>query len=289
MTKHYVTRTPMKSYVYSVCAPILKSILQMATFLLTQMRTYNFWLSFANLCVAAILARCVDLGENSWAGISLVSVNASLFLIVAVIPLRDSPQEKRLTYGLGLVALIHACTLLLEVFSGFAYPMIGLIGMSVIASVPFVVISLLFNCNKPVLWIPTVPYVLLLLVYLVAEVMSLGLEPLNAVAATLPIVLIMVSAWTAGSWLLLHFADGKRGQPKWGPGTESLAMLSLFAPLIFLILWVPLQIAGDDRWSSVLGIFVSVVLGGAVSKHVTQFIHDVRVTPSSGEGSLPKQ
>ena len=108
-----------------------------------------------------------------------------------------------------------------------------MVGASFAASVPFAIFSYLFIRDKPVLWVPVGPYLLLPLAYLVTEMVPLGLKLERAAATALPIVMITFSVWTACSWILLSFADSRRGRPKWGPGTESAAMVFLFAPLIF--------------------------------------------------------
>ena len=63
-------------------------------------------------------------------------------------------------------------------------------------------------------------------------------------------------------------------------------MVFLFAPLIFLVVWVPPAISENDAWSEPLMIVVSIILGGIISKHVAEFIRDLR-EPLPQDGDDP--
>ena len=165
----------------------------MITHFLSLLRTYNFWLSVVNLFLAAVVVTCTEIDEGPWAEMSLLSVNVMLLILVAAIPIEDQSQKDRLTLGLAIVGLIHACMLLLGFFSRYADTRVGLVGASLAASFPFAIFSYLFIRDKPVLWVPVCPYLLLSLAYLVTEIAPLGFE-LEQAAAALPIVMITFSA-----------------------------------------------------------------------------------------------
>ena len=150
----------------------------------------------------------------------------------------------------------------------------------IMTSAPWLFIFGILVRGKRILAIGMVPAAIILMGYWVVSGLSDGME-VEHLLIPLPVVSIILASWTFLVWILFKGVDRWPRHPTLGPLMESLAMLSLFIPVMILAIWVPRTIPGGEDWSVVLAAMVGVVFGSVISEPLTRFLRSYGNLPSA--------
>ena len=181
----------------------------------------------------------------------------------------------------GFVVFIFLAVLL-AISDKYDFDELGINVVVVMTSAPWLFVFGMLVRGKRILAIGMVPAAALLMGYWVAPVISEGSE-LQYFLIPLPAVSILLAAWTFLVWLLFKGVDRWPKDPTLGPLIESLAMLSLFLPIMVLAIWIPRTIPGGEDWSVVLAAMVGVVFGSVISEPLGRFLRSYGNLPSARE------
>ena len=193
--------------------------------------------------------------------------------------MRQKPEARRFDWWYAGFAFFMGLALLLVVSDKYDLDELGINIVVVMTSAPWLVLFGILVRGKRILTIGMVPAAVLLMGYWVAPVISEGSE-LQYFLIPLPAVSILLAAWTFLVWLLFKGVDRWPEDETLGPLMESLAMLSLFLPIMVLAIWVPRTIPGGEEWSVVLAAMVGVVFGSVISEPLTRFLRSYGKLPS---------
>ena len=152
--------------------------------------------------------------------------------------MRQKPEGRRFSWWNAGFAFFLALALGLAVSDKFDLDALGLNVVVIMTSSPWLVIFGILVREKRILAIGMVPAAILLMMYWVVPAFSSDLE-LHYFLIPLTAVSLVTAAWTILVWILFKGVDRWPCHPTLGPLMESLAMLSLFMPLMVLAIWVP--------------------------------------------------
>lgn len=193
--------------------------------------------------------------------------------------LRQDPEGRRFSWlNAGLTSFL-VLALGLAFSDKFDIDMLGINLLMVILSSPGLVFFVVLVRGRRILAIGMVPAAFLLMAYLVIPVISKGYG-LENFLVPLPAVSFLLVIWSLLVWLLFKGIDRWGKDQTLGPLMESLAMLSLFAPLMVLAIWIPRAFPSGEDWSVVLAAMVGVVFGSVVSEPLRRFLRSYGNLPS---------
>ena len=207
-------------------------------------------------------------------------------LLPAVLPplaffeaIRQKRKGLRLSFWNAAVVFFLGLMLALAVSDKFDLDVVGINVVVIMTSSPWLFIFGMLVREKRILAIGMVPAAMLLMAYWVVPAFSSDLE-LHYFLIPFTAVSLVTAAWTVLVWILFKGVDRWPEHATLGPLMESLAMLSLFMPLMVLAIWVPRTIPGGDDWSVVLAAMVGVVFGGVISEPLGRFLRSYGNLPS---------
>ena len=208
-------------------------------------------------------------------------------LLAAVLPLivfyeamHQEREARRCGWRYGGFVLFLGLALLFLIGEKYDVDELGINVFVIMTSSPWLFIFWILVRRKRILAIGMVPAAIILMGYWAVPGLSDGLE-LQYFLIPLPAVSIMLASWTLLVWILFEGVDRWPKDPTLGPLMESLAMLSLFIPIMVLAIWVPRTIPGGEDWSVVLAAMVGVVFGSVVSEPLTRFLRSYGNLPSA--------
>ena len=193
---------------------------------------------------------------------------------------RQKPEAQRFDWLFAGFVFFIFLAVLLAISDEYDFDELGINVVVVMTSAPWLFVFGMLVRGKRILAIGMVPAAVLLMGYWVAPVISEGSE-LQYSLIPLPAVSILLAAWTFLVWLLFKGVDRWPEDKTLGPLMESLAMLSLFLPIMVLAIWVPRTIPGGEDWSVVLAAMVGVVFGSVISEPLTRFLRSYGNLPSA--------
>ena len=196
--------------------------------------------------------------------------------------MRRTPEARRFNWWYAGFIGFLGLALLLVISDRYDFDELGINVVVILISAPWLIIFWMLVRGKRILVIGMVPAAVLLMGYWVAPVISEGSE-LQYFLIPLPAVSILLAAWTFLVWLLFKGVDRWPKDPTLGPLIESLAMLSLFLPIMVLAIWIPRTIPGGEDWSVVLAAMVGVVFGSVISEPLGRFLRSYGNLPSARE------
>ena len=194
--------------------------------------------------------------------------------------MRRNPEARRFNWWYAGFICFLGLALLLVISDRYDFDELGINVVVIMISAPWLVIFWMLVRGKRILVIGMAPAAVLLMGYWVAPVISEGSE-LQYFLIPLPAVSILLAAWTFLVWLLFKGVDRWPRDETLGPLMESLAMLSMFLPIMVLAIWVPRTIPGGEDWSVVLAAMVGVVFGSVISEPLTRFLRSYGNLPSA--------
>ena len=189
-------------------------------------------------------------------------------------------EARRFDWSYAGFVFFLGLALLLAISDSYDVDELGINVVVIMASSPWLFIFWILVRGKRILAIGMVPAAIILMVYWVVPGFLDGLK-LQYFLIPLPAVSILLASWTLLVWILFKGVDRWPKDPTLGPLMESLAMLSLFIPIMVLAIWVPRTIPGGEDWSVVLAAMVGVVFGSVVSEPLTRFLRSYGNLPSA--------
>lgn len=196
---------------------------------------------------------------------------------------RQKPEERRFDWLFAGFVFFIFLGVLLAISDKYGLGELGINTVVVMTSAPWLAIFWMLVRGKRILVIGMVPAAILLMGYWVAPVIAEGSE-LQYFLIPLPVVSILLAAWTFLVWLLFKGVDTWPDDETLGPLMESLAMLFLFLPIMVLAIWIPRTIPGGEDWSVVLAALVGVVFGSVISEPLGRFLRSYGKLPSGRKG-----
>ena len=118
------------------------------------------------------------------------------------------------------------------------------------------------------------------MIYFILALFPAGFRLANLLLP-LPLVLLIITAWTFMTWIILQFADQIGDRPTSGPALECVSMTMLFMPTIILGVWVPPQLSDDVTWKIMPGILVGISFASVISTPFRRFLLDLGRLPSN--------
>ncbi len=242
--------------------------------------TVNFMMTLLNLAMFTYFIWGFDHIERLYDSIVLNLLPAYFPPVAFHEGVRQKPEARRFQWMYFGFVVFMGLALLLVVSDRYGYQELGINVVVVIASGPWLIVFGMLVRGKRILAIGMAPAAVLLMGYWVAPVIAEGSQ-LQYFLIPLPVVSILLAAWTFLVWLLFKGVDRWPEDETLGPLMESLAMLFLFLPLMVLAIWVPRTIPGGEDWSVVLAAMVGVVFGSVISEPLTRFLRSYGNLPSA--------
>ncbi len=242
--------------------------------------TVNFGMTLLNLAMFTYFIWGFDHIDRLYDSIVLNLLPAYFPPVAFYQGVRQEPEERRFDWLFAGFVFFNFLAVLLAISDKYDLGELGINTVVVMTSVPWLVIFWMLVRGRRILVIGMVPAAVLLMGYWVAPVLAEGSE-LQYFLIPLPVVSILLAAWTFLVWLLFKGVDRWPEDETLGPLMESLAMLSLFLPIMVLAIWIPRTIPGGEDWSVVLAAMVGVVFGSVVSEPLGRFLRRYGNLPSA--------
>ena len=107
--------------------------------------------------------------------------------------------------------------------------------------------------------------------------------PLELLLLPAPVFLLAGVAWAPVARFTLIWAQRRKNRPMAGPGTQTLAMVSLFLPTILVAVSVPDMLDLSGIWSAVSLTIVGVLLSAVISQPLHCFLLEwAKLKPDEG-------
>ena len=242
--------------------------------------TVNFVMTLLNLAMLTYFIWGFDHIERLYDSIVINLLPAYFPPVAFYQAVRQKPEAQRFDWLFAGFVFFIFLAVLLAISDEYDFDELGINVVVVMTSAPWLFVFGMLVRGKRILAIGMVPAAVLLMGYWVAPVISEGSE-LQYSLIPLPAVSILLAAWTFLVWLLFKGVDRWPEDKTLGPLMESLAMLSLFLPIMVLAIWVPRTIPGGEDWSVVLAAMVGVVFGSVISEPLTRFLRSYGNLPSA--------
>ena len=242
--------------------------------------TANFVLTLLSLAILTYFIWGFDYISRLFDSVVMNLLPAILPPMVFYEALHQEREARRFRWWYGAFVLFLGLALLLVIGDKYDVDELGINVVVIMTSSPLLLIFVIMVRGKRILAIGMVPAAIILMWYWVVPGLLDGLE-LQYFLIPLPAVSIMLAPWTLLVWILFKCVDRWPNDPTLGPLMESLAMLSLFTPIMVLAIRVPRTIPGGDDWSVVLAAMVGVVFGSVVSEPLARFLRSYGNLPSA--------
>lgn len=96
--------------------------------------------------------------------------------------------------------------------------------------------------------------------------------PLELLLLPVPTVVVASIVWAPLARFTLDRAQDLKNRPMAGPGTQTLAMLSLFLPVILIAIFVPDMLGLSPIWSAASLTISGVLLGAVAAQPLRHFL-----------------
>ena len=239
----------------------------------------DFVLTLLSLAMLTYFIWGFDYIEGLYDSVVMNLLPAALPPLAFFEAMRQEPEGRRFSWWNAGLAFFLALALGLAVSDKFDLDALGINVVVIMMSSPWLVVFGILVREKRILAIGMVPAAIILGAYWVVPAFSSDLE-LHYFLIPLPTVSLLTAAWTVLVWIFFKGIDRWPEHPTLGPLMESLAMLSLFMPLMVLAIWIPRTIPGGDDWSVVLAAMVGVVFGSVISEPLGRFLRSYGKLPS---------
>ena len=234
----------------------------------------NFALSLISLVLLLVLTWYLRMIDDLWSQVALTILYSLIPLVLVFSPTPDPSEALKTRWCLSGFVVFLVFALLIALSARLDGSYLGLNVTMAIVSIPFITGCFWLASNRPLLLVPSLPSGILSMFYFNTTLFPPELR-VKYLLTPLPVVVMCIALWTMVGWFFLDATDRLDDRRIWGPAMKSFTMIFLFAPIILLAIWVPQQLSGSDSWSTVLGTFLSVILGGVISEPVRHFLDDL--------------
>ena len=215
-----------------------------------------------------------------------LSVRLLLSVLVAMIPVAEllsAPRPWKSRGDLLLFALFILPVSLFAVGHKFNLRVLSSNAAMLVAVLPYCWLVWLLMGRSWLLSTGLVLALALMMIYWVAALSGVG-GALEILILPLPVVLFGGIFWAPVARWILAVAKRRRDCPLSGPGTQALAMATLFFPVILVAVIVPWMLELSPIWSAVSLTIVGVLLSAVVSDPLRRFLLEWgTLSPSSTE------
>ena len=215
-----------------------------------------------------------------------LSVRLLLSVLVAMIPVAEllsAPRPWRSRWDLLLFTLFIVPVSLFAIGHKFDMPVLSSNGAMLVAVLAYCGLVWLLMGRSWLLSTGLVLALALMMIYWLAALSGVD-GALEILILPLPVVLFGGIFWAPVARRTLDFARRRRDCPLSGPGTQALAMTTLFFPVILVAVVVPWMLEVSPIWSAVSLTIVGVLLSAVVSDPLRRFLLEWgKLSPSSTE------
>ena len=215
----------------------------------------------------AALTWCFDVIDDLQARVGITALVA----LMPTIELMSQPRpllSRRDLFGFGaLMALL----LLMMVGDRFEWPVLKLNAAILVAILPYWVVAWVLMRRKLILLCALFLGLAVMMVYWVKAMADTNAS-LELLLAPVPAVLLAGIVWAPTASFALNWAQSCKNRPMAGPGTQMLAMISLFLPVILIAIFVPGMLGLSQIWSAASLTIVGVLLSAVVAQPVRRFL-----------------
>ena len=241
--------------------------------------TANFVMTLLTLAMLTYFIWGFDYIDRLYDSVVINLLPAVLPPMVFFEAMQQKREARRFDWLYAGFVVFLGLALLLAISDRYDIDELGINVVVMLVSLPWLFIFGILVRGKRILAVGMAPAAIVLMGYWVLPGLSDGLE-LQYSLVPLPAVSMLLASWTLLVWILFKGVDRWPKDPTLGPLMESLAMLSLFIPIMVLAIWVPRTIPGGEDWSVVLAAMVGVVFGSVVSEPLTRFLRSYGNLPS---------
>ena len=176
--------------------------------------------------------------------------------------------------------------LLMMIGDRFDWPILKYNAVILLAIVPYAWIVWLLMGRRWILLCGLLLGFAVMLVYWV-KAMANSDAPLELLLLPAPVFLLVGVAWAPLARLTLNWAQRRKNRPMSGPGTQTLAMVSLFLPTILVAIFVPDMLELSGIWSAVSLTIVGVLLSAVVAQPLHRFLLEwAKLEPDDKQAGL---
>ena len=240
--------------------------------------TANFWMTLLSLAMLTYFIWWFDYIDGIYNSV-VVNLLPAVLIPMVFYEGMQKREARRFDWVYAGFVFLLLLTLLLAISDTYDIQELGINAVMLMMSAPWLFVFGMLVRRKRILAIGMVPAGFLLMGYWVLPELMDG-SGVQRALFPLPVVAILVAAWTFLVWVLFRGLDRWPRHPTLGPLMESLSMLFLFMPLMVLAIWVPRTFPGGEDWSVVLAAMVGVVFGSVVSEPLTRFLRSYGDLPS---------
>ncbi len=225
-------------------------------------------LSLIACCMPAVaLTWCFDVIDDFQARVGitvLIALMPALELMSPPRPLRC----RRDLFGLGAFLML---LLLMMVGDRFNWPVLKLNSVILAAIFPYCVVVWFLMGRKLILLCSLLLGLAVMMLYWLKAMASTD-APLELLLLPVPTVVVASLVWAPIARFALDRARKRKNCPMAGPGTQILAMLSLFLPVIVIATFVPEILSLSQIWSAVSLTVIGVLLSAVVEQPLRRFL-----------------
>ena len=247
--------------------------------------TTNFVMTLLTLAMLTYFIWGFDYIDRVYDSVVINLLPAVLPPMVFFEAMQKKREARRFDWLYAGFVVFLGLALLLAISDRYDIDELGINVVVMLVPLPWLFIFGILVRGKRILAVGMAPAAVVLMGYWVLPGLSDGLE-LQYSLVPLPAVSMLLASWTLLVWILFKGVDRWPKDPTLGPLMESLAMLSLFIPIMVLAIWVPRTIPGGEDWSVVLAAMVGVVFGSVVSEPLTRFLRSYGNLPSFRSGDV---
>lgn len=227
--------------------------------------------------VLSLLLLCLPVVVLSW-GFDVFDdllVRIVVTILVAVVPvleLLSQPRPLRSRWDLYGSGAFMVLVLLMMVGGRFEWPVLETNVVMLLIVVPyFPIVGLLMGPRWMLLSCALLLGLAVMLVYWVKAMVNSD-APFELLLVPVPVFLLFGIAWAPIARFTLNWAQRRKNRPMAGPGTQTLAMISLFLPVILVTFFVPGMLELSEIWSAVSLTIVGVLLSAVVAQPLYRFL-----------------
>ena len=203
-----------------------------------------------------------------------LSVRILLSVLVAMIPVAEllsAPRPWKSREDLLWFALFIVPVSLFAIGHKFDLRVLSSNAAMLVAVLPYCWLVWLLMGRSWLLSTGLILAMIAMMIYWIAALSGVS-GALEILILPLPVVLFGGIFWAPVARWILAIAERRKDCPLSGPGTQALAMASLFSPVILVAVVVPWMLELSQIWSAVSLTIVGVLLSAVVSEPLRRFL-----------------
>lgn len=225
-------------------------------------------LSLIACCVPAVaLTWCFDVIDDLQARVGITALVALMPALELMSPPRPLRCRREL-FGLGTFLMF---LLLMMVGNRYDWPVLKLNAVILVAIFPYCLVVWFLMGRKLILLCSLLLGLAVMMLYWLKAMAGTD-APLELLLLPVPTVVVASLVWAPIARFALDWARKRKNCPMAGPGTQMLAMLSLFLPVIVIATFVPEMLSLSQIWSAVSLTVIGVLLSAVVAQPLRRFL-----------------